>query len=162
MNQLSEERARMRWIDSMQKSVLSINAILKNLTQKDAQTWRDGGDGWTVLEVLCHLRDYDLIFRERGELILNEDNSLFLVYDHLALVIENKYNEQNLTAVLAELSTSRQKTVALFTNLDEAGWQRLGQHPSMGAYSMSDLASLTAWHDINHLEQMTRIMDVKE
>ena len=162
MNQISIERLQTRFLDTMQLTMDSLNAILKELAQADAQKWRDGGDGWTVLEVVCHLRDYDRIFRERAAMILHEDNPTFLHYDHLALVVDNNYNEQSLTAVLHQLTMSRQETLTLFNNLEKSAWQRAGQHATMGEFTMFDLANHIGWHDVNHLEQITRIIAEKQ
>lgn len=162
MNQQSAERLQMRFIDTLDKTTRILQGVIQGLSQADAQTWRDGGDGWTVLEVVCHLQDYEVIFRERATLILQEEAPTFPVYDHLALVEMNEYNAQNLTAVLQNLTTSRQETVTLFKNLQAGDWQRTGQHTAMGTFTMLDLANHIGWHDINHIEQIARIIAEKQ
>ena len=162
MNQQSKARLQMRFLDILQKTPVILQGVIGELSQVDAQSWRDGGDGWTVLEVVCHLRDYEAIFRERAELILKQDNPPFPVYDHLALVVEHAYNAQDLTAVTQDLITSRQETLTLFNNLQASDWQRAGLHASMGSFTMLDLANHIGWHDINHLEQMARIIAEKQ
>jgi hypothetical protein len=147
-----------RLIDSLRKHVQILGHILPALSQAQTREWRDGGGGWTVLEVVCHLRDYDDIFRERGELMLAEEHPTFPVYDHLAMVVERAYNEQDLTAVYQTLQHSRTQFIQFFENLDEAQWLRTGQHVDHGRYTLESLAAHVAWHDANHLEQITRII----
>lgn len=147
-----------RLVDSLRKNDQILGHVLQDLNQAQVSTWRDGLDGWTILEVVCHLRDYDAIFRERGELMLAQQHPTFPVYDHLALVVDRAYNQQPLESALAALTASRAETITFFAGLDEAQWTRTGQHVEHGRYTMQSLAAHISWHDANHLEQITRIM----
>lgn len=147
-----------RIIDNMQKNVQILAHILTTINQEDARRWRDGADGWTILEVVCHLRDYDEIFLERGQLMVNQDTPTYPVYDHLALVVDKAYNDQDLTAVMSQLHDSRAHFIDFFTKLDEAQWQVEGNHVEHGRFTMEALAAHVSWHDANHLEQITRII----
>lgn len=149
---------RQRLVDSMRKNVQILGHVLQNVSQEQAASWRDGPDGWTVLEVVCHLRDFDEIFQERGHLMLNQEHPTFPVYDHLALVVERAYNEQDLRQVYHTLQESRERFIHFFTDLSHDQWQRTGQHTTQGLYTLEVLAAHTAWHDANHLEQITRIL----
>jgi len=148
-------------ITLMSNTLKTLNNILADVSQHDATTYRDSGDGWTVLEVLCHLRDYDVIFHERAASILNEDTPTFVPRDHEALVIENAYNSQNLQAVLAELNASRANFIAFFESLTPEQWERKGFHPEYGEFPMTRSAMQVGTHDANHIEQITRILKEK-
>ncbi|MCU0480643.1 MAG: DinB family protein [Anaerolineae bacterium] len=145
----------------MSNTLKTLNNILSDVSQHDATTYRDSGDGWTVLEVLCHLRDYDVIFHERATRILNEDKPTFVPRDHEALVIENAYNQQNLQAALAELNASRANFIAFFESLTPEQWERAGIHPEYGDFPMTRSAMQVGTHDANHIEQITRILKEK-
>lgn len=130
----------------------------KMLTQEEATTWRDGGTGWTVLEVLGHLLEYDGIFTARVKAMLEQENPAFQYYDHEKLAIEHAYNAQLLHDVLAKLSASRAEMVAFFESLSEEQLARTGVHPEYGAYTVMRSIAQVAAHDANHIEQITRIM----
>jgi hypothetical protein len=147
-----------RLIDNLRKNSAILSHILQDVAQIDAATWRDGPDGWTVLDVMCHLRDYEDIFRERGELMMGETIPTFPVYDHLAMVVEREYHAQNLKEVLADFAASREETAVFFTNLSTEAWQRTGNHVEHGVYTMTSLAAHMVWHDSNHIEQITRVI----
>lgn len=155
---MKENLLHIRLSANMQKNVEALGNILKTITPTQAMSWRDGDDGWTILEVVCHLRDYDGYFLERGELMLASDHPTYPVYDHLALVVERAYNEQDLTETFAVLSASRERFVAFFNNLTEEQWQRTGNHVDHGRYTVEALAAHVSWHDANHLEQITCII----
>lgn len=147
-----------RLIDNLNKNSQILSHIVQNLTQAEAASWRDGSDGWTVLDVMCHLRDYEAIFRERGELMMGDSAPTFPVYDHLAMVIERDYHAQDLLSVLADFSVSREKTAVFFQTLSASDWECIGNHVEQGRITMASLAAHIVWHDSNHLEQVTRVI----
>ena len=155
---MSDSILHKRLIDNLHKNGAILTHILQGIAQSDAASWRDGVDGWTVLDVMCHLRDYEDIFRERGELMMGDSVPTYPVYDHLAMVVEREYHAQDLLSVLAEFMASREKTAVFFTNFTASDWDRTGNHVEQGLFTMSSLAAHIVWHDSNHIEQMTRII----
>lgn len=149
---------RQRLIDSLRKNVQVLGHLLPGVTQAEASTWRDGPNGWTILEIVCHLRDYDTIFLERCHLMMSHNHPTFPVYDHLAMVVERAYNQQDLAQAYAALAASRESFTAFFNELEDAHWQRTGQHVEQGLYTLYTLVAHVSWHDINHIEQITRIL----
>lgn len=153
---------RKRYIWLMRTSCDVIGHILVNITQADASTFRDGEDGWTVLEVLGHLRDFDTIFRQRAEMIRDQQNPSLPAYDHEAMAIEGRYNQAELQLVYQELRASREATIAFFRSLEETDWERAGIHPEKGRFTMLDAAAQIGFHEMDHIEQITRILTQKK
>jgi hypothetical protein len=145
----------------MQQTLDILTHVLAPVSQATATTLRDAHDGdkgWTVVEVLCHLRDFDNIFRARAEMMRDQENPTFPVYDHEKLANEGDYNSHLLTDVLAELTRSRQATIAVFKQLNNEQWARAGIHPERGHFTMVDAAMQVGMHEVIHLEQITRIL----
>lgn len=149
---------RAKHIALMQKTCDVLGNVLQNVTQEQATTRRDGPDGWTVVEVLCHLLDYDEIFRVRAEMMRDEDTPKLPGYDHAALAIERQYNTRSMVHVYRELLRSRMRFVAFFESLSEDDWARGGHHPERGYITMTDALIQVNTHDIDHIEQITRII----
>lgn len=147
-----------RHIGLMQNTLKLWQNVLADVTQEDATTYRDGPDGWTTLEVLCHVRDFDGFFMGRAQMMIEQDNPQLPAYDHEALAIERRYNEQDLQTVLAELAAVRRTFIRFYLKLDEEQWQRTGIHPERGFFTMTDSVMQVGHHDVNHLEQVTRIL----
>ena len=148
-------------LEALEQSSLTLGHILADVTQKQAQTIRDGAEGWSVLEILCHLRDYQAIFAERIRRILDEDMPIFMPYDEsarLRLVVENDYNNQDLRAVFADYAATRRQMIELLASLDEEQWRR------EGGFAVDDIVDLTMpvvhtlLHDADHTEQIARIL----
>jgi hypothetical protein len=156
MNQLAQVYN--RHIALMKMTCETIGNVLKNVDQRQAATLKDGPDGWTVLEVLGHLREFDGFFRGRAIMMLEQENPKLPAYDHEALAIENSYNDQSLPAVYTEFSQSRGQTVDFFKGLTDEQWLRVGIHPERGHFTMVDAVMQVGLHDVSHLEQITRIL----
>lgn len=142
----------------MQKTIDTLGNILQPISQTQATTVRDGADGWTIVEVVAHLRDFDEIFRNRVIQMIQEENPKLPAFDHEAMAIEQNYNGQVLTDVCGTLVTSRQKTIATFEMLTAEQWLRAGIHPERGPFSMTDAVIQVGHHDVTHIEQITRIL----
>ena len=155
------EKIRNQQIAAIKKTVQIYGHILATVSQEAASTLRDQNDapnGWSALEVLCHVRDFDGFFYGRAVMIRNEANPQLPAYDHEALAIERRYNQQNLKQVYAELVESRQRFVEFFQSLTDDEWERAGIHPESGHFSLMDALMQVSSHDLTHLEQLTRIL----
>jgi uncharacterized damage-inducible protein DinB len=151
-------------IDQMKKAVNTVKRIIQTTTQQSATTMRDGGDGWTVLEVLGHLRDFEEIFFERSRMTVEQDMPDLPFPDPELLVIENDCNAGDLQETFDAWATFRRQHVAFLESVaDEGwerheGWERLANHPIRGPFTLLDQLFLTVWHDLNHIEQMVHIL----
>lgn len=145
-------------LEIMQKTLETIENVFQSISQEVATTYRDGPDGWTTLEVLCHLRDYDAIYRQHAEMMATQENPTLSGSNHETMAIERAYNQQELRQVLAEFKTSRQESLAVYRELTPDDWERPGQHVAFGAWSVGNMIAFVGWHDNNHIEQITRIL----
>jgi uncharacterized damage-inducible protein DinB len=150
-----------RHISIIEHTCAAYGHVLSAITQTQAQTWRDQKDapnGWTALEVLGHVTDYDEIFYRRAVMIVEQDYPRLPAYDHNALVVEHAYNAQDKAVVTACLAQSRARFVAFFRQLEDDQWERAGVHPERGHFTLWDALMQVATHDARHLEQLTRII----
>jgi hypothetical protein len=147
-----------RTFATLQLNVAMLGHILEPLTPQTATTLRDGPEGWTTLEVVCHLRDLDEIFRQRVVLVCEHDHPTFPMADQNKLAIEGAYNQQDLGEAYRTLCAARQALIQQFERLTDEQWERTGLHPTRGHFTMTDVLTHVAWHDANHLEQITRIL----
>lgn len=149
-------------IEQLRKALQTMSSIFMSISADDAATYRDGGKGWTVLEVLCHLRDYESVFLERAQLTVEKEMPALPNPDPDALASERHYNSQALQAVYQEWVKRREVFLAYLAGLDEAAWARGASHPKRGPMSLQDQLALIAYHDVNHIEQITRIIAEKK
>ena len=145
-------------ITLLEKSLAILTHVLHDVTPQQATTYRDGSDGWTTLEILCHLRDFDDIFYQRAHAMLTQNEPQFSSYNPDTMAKEMGYNEQELVQVYAQFAQNRARLVAFFRDLIDDDWKRVGIHPTNGRVSMLRQLIQASHHDSDHIEQMTRVL----
>ncbi len=148
-------------IANLEKSYRILGMVLDGVTQEQAETIRDGADGWTILEIICHVRDYQEIFMGRAQRMLNEENPTLQPVDaeaREAMVIDNDYANQNLREVFADYVATRQEFIALLSSLNDEALDRIGTHPMIGTIAVATSIFHTILHDADHTEQIARIL----
>lgn len=151
-------KIRKRHIALMEKTSDVFGNLTQSITQEQATTLHDHEEGWTILQVMCHLRDFDNIFYERARLIIEQEYPMLPGYDQEALATEREYNKQSLAQVYSEFKQARQRLAEFFTLLPDPDWERAGMHPEEGHFTMTDAVMQVSRHDITHIEQITRIL----
>lgn len=145
-------------LDQLRRSPIILGHILETTPPEDTNTFRDGGDGWTVLEVVCHLHDFEALFLERARLTMEKDFPDLPDLDADQAVIDGNYRAQNLDLVYAEWRTRRDALLAFFAERSEEDWERPATHSSRGLFTLHDQLFLTAWHDNNHIDQIVKTL----
>lgn len=148
-------------IAGLENSARILDHVLAGVTQEKAQATRDGADGWNVLEIICHLRDYQAIFAARIARILDEDNPNFVAYDEaarLAMAVDNDYAGQDLRRVFADYGATRRRLVERLRSLSEDKWARIGSFAADDQVDIWMVAAHTLLHDGIHTEQIARIL----
>jgi hypothetical protein len=147
-----------RFIRGMKKAPVLLDALLSGVTQERALAARDGDDGWNVVEIVCHLRDFDAIFFNRARQIVAEERPVLEPFDHEAMARDRAYAAQDLNAAFEAYVAHRAEFVEWLKAREEAGWQRMGVHPENGEYTLLEQALQVPLHDLDHLEQIARVL----
>ena len=149
-------------LSQLEKNISIYKNTIQRLSEETIKGYRDGGSGWTVLEVMCHLRDFEELFLERAKMTVFEDNPALPFPDPDALADELNYNDDNPAMVLSHWTALRNEHLAFLEERDGEDWERPAVHPTRGKFTLHDQLFLTVWHDSNHLEQIMRILSEKQ
>ncbi len=85
-------------LDSLRAMPEVLDALLEGCTQEQASAARGGDEGWSVVEVVCHLRDAEERALERMRLMRDNDNPVIPAYDQDTWARERNYAAANLRA----------------------------------------------------------------
>lgn len=144
---------------TLRKTPVLLSVLLRDVTQTKAVTMTDGPNGWSVLYIVCHLRDYETFFSQRVGMMLEQDNPSFtLPGTNDELVVNHNYAGQDLRLVLADTIRLRQMFITRLESLTDAQWLRPGHHPTQGSTTVLDMAINVGLHDVDHLEQIARCL----
>jgi hypothetical protein len=147
-----------RSIALIRNTTKSIGHVLEGVTSEEASTLRDGPDGWSVTEIVCHLRDYSVIFFDRALLIHEGKNPVIVPYDQNQLAVERKYNEEDVHVVYPAMVPYFERLALFFEGVGDDEWDRAGQHPEQGNFTLTKAMIQVGTHNAVHLEQLTRVL----
>ena len=148
-------------LKQLEKDISILRNIVHDVSDEALSSYRDGGTGWTSLEVMCHLRDFEELFIERAKMTVEEDYPALPFPDPDGLAEELNYNEDNPAIVLAHWIALRKEHIAYMSERAESDWERLSEHPTRGEFTLHDQLFLSVMHDTNHIEQIARILAEK-
>ena len=144
---------------TLRKTPVLLGTLLQGVSNQQAATLTDGPDGWNAVFLMGHMRDYERILRQRVEAILAETHpTLPVSAPNDVLAAENNYAHANLSDMVAEWYTLRQAFIARLEEVQGQQWLRTGLHPQQGEGTLLDVAVNAGLHDIDHLEQLARIL----
>ena len=150
-----------RWhFEQLRYSLKTVLYIVQTTAMQDLITYRDNNDGWTVAEVIGHLLDCERLFLERAKLTMTHDCPDLPFPDQNEDVIKGGYGESDLQTVLADWRQVRDDYLAYLNTIPDDAWDREGK-PKYAPLSLNDQLFLACWHDMLHIEQMTRILTEK-
>ncbi len=113
---------------------------------------------WSVIEVIQHLADSDLVFSYRLKMMLTEDRPAIQGYDQDGWAGELRYREVPLELALAQLRAVRAANLHLVRQLSPSQLERVGLHSERGPESAGFLLKLMGAHDLVHRRQIDRIL----
>ena len=148
-------------IRSLRKTPVMLDALLKDVTHEQARQATDGPDGWSVLFIVCHLRDFEDIFCQRIRMALEQDCPLLPGVNQEALPAANYYAHQDFCLTLEAYLNRRHTLIGLLERLSAEEWARHAVHQEYGEGTVLDLAINVVLHDVNHIEQIVRALETK-
>ncbi len=121
-----------------------------------AQAAQDGG--WGLVEILPHMRDWDLIYRDRLTLALEQQEPTLEEYDDSLWAIEHAYSDQDPHATWEEFAALRNDLVARLELLSADDWQRTVILPKRGRVTLQWLFGNLSDHDAKHIVQAREVL----
>jgi hypothetical protein len=113
---------------------------------------------WSVLEVIQHLADSDLVAGFRIRMMLTEERPPLQGYDQDRWAREFRYRDVSLDQALNQLRGLRIANLELWGALSPSQLERVGIHSERGAESVGFLLRLMGAHDLVHRRQIDRIL----
>jgi uncharacterized damage-inducible protein DinB len=123
---------------------------------------RPAPDKWSVAEILAHLADAELVNAWRYRSILGAPGTPIQAYDQEAWAAAGQYSKRDARKSLEQFRVLRESNLALLKSLSPEQRKLSGMHAERGEESIERLAQLIAGHDINHLEQVERLLARKK
>jgi uncharacterized damage-inducible protein DinB len=115
-------------------------------------------DKWSVAEILAHLADVEIVIGWRMRSVLGNPGTTIQAYDQNSWVTSGHYEKRDPAKSLELHRVLREANLALLKSLTPEQWKQFGQHSERGEESIERIVRMIAGHDINHLQQLERIL----
>ncbi|HLK53006.1 MAG TPA: DinB family protein [Candidatus Angelobacter sp.] len=135
-------------------------ALIKGKSSKQLMR-RPAPDKWSVAEIAAHLADAELAIAWRLRQILSSNTIPIQAYDQDAWARTFNYAKRDPRESLASYRTLREANVTLLKLVPRKLWDNYGIHQERGNESVSHVVKMVAGHDLNHLQQIERILKPK-
>jgi hypothetical protein len=113
---------------------------------------------WSVLEVIQHLADTEVVYAWRTRQILTQDRPVIQGYDQDAWARTLGYDTADLAVALGQLRGIRAGNLRLWRSLTPAQLARVGLHSERGPESMDLVLRMMGAHDLVHRRQIDRVL----
>ena len=119
---------------------------------------RPAPDKWSSAEILAHLADVEIVVGWRMRSILGSPGTTIQAFDQDAWVIAGHYQKRDPRKSVAQHRIARESNLDLLKLLTPDQWTNFGMHSERGQESIEHIVRMIAGHDLNHLQQIERIL----
>lgn len=113
---------------------------------------------WSVTEIMAHLAEDELSSSWRYRQMLEHDSPELLGFDQEMWARLGDYSSWKAQEALEMFRLLREANLRMFAQLTPEQWQRCGMHAERGKLTVHELCRHMAAHDMNHIEQVRRIL----
>ena len=143
-------------VDALRATPTMLEALLRDCTQEQAQRAKGGDEGWSVVQVVCHLRDAEERTLERMRTMRDQVDPLLVGYDQEQWAQERNYAAAQLREALATFVRFRSQHMAELAALAPNDWERTGRHTELGRITIASHTLHIVSHDLVHAAQLAR------
>ncbi len=143
-------------LDALRAAPDVLEGLLRHCTQEQAQAARGGDEAWSVVEVVCHLRDNEECVLGRMRSMRDEVDPVIVPYDQEQWARERNYAADDLREALAAFARLRAGHITELAALMPDAWERAGQHPQRGRITIGSQTLRVVCHDAVHAAQLAR------
>ena len=140
-------------IQFLKATPAAIHALMQT---NPGESWKKhpAKDEWSLLEILCHLRDVDVeVNLPRVEAILYEENAFITGQPTDQWAQERNYVEQDAVSSFDMFAVARNKLVEVLTGISTTDWGRRARHSFLGPTTLRELVEFMVDHDRLHIRQ---------
>jgi hypothetical protein len=113
---------------------------------------------WSVVEIIAHLADDEIATGWRYRQMIEHNGEKLLGFDQDNWARLGDYGSWSAEDALELFRGLRKANLRMLAHLSDAEWEREGHHTERGRMTVRELARHTAAHDVNHIEQIRRIL----
>jgi hypothetical protein len=144
-------------LDVAEKSPKEIAAAVSGLTH-DVLRYKPAPDKWSILEILGHLADIEIVYAYRLRQMLADEKPVIAPMDQDAWARNLNYMEIPAPELLAVYGLNRHHNLRLLRRLQLGDLGKSAFHPERQQdVKVEQVIEMMAEHGVNHLAQIERL-----
>ncbi len=137
-------------IATYEDGAVALQAAVESLSAEQLKTRVSPGK-WSVLEVVCHIADSEIIYAERIRRVLAEHEPTLFNLEPDDFEQALLYTARDSSEELALITAIRGQTARILRSIPVDAWQRRGIHSTDGPLSLRQLIERVAKHVPHHI-----------
>jgi uncharacterized damage-inducible protein DinB len=134
-----------------------LSALTRRLNKKQLRR-RPAPGKWSIAEILAHLADAELVGSWRMRLILGSNGTPIQGFDQDVWAETFNYSRRDPKVSLETFRILRENNLALLKSVPKNLWDNYGMHSERGKETIANIVRMFAGHDLNHLQQVEKIV----
>lgn len=139
-----------RLIETYLAGVSQLREVVAGLSPEQ-QRARPVAGKWSVLEVVAHISDFEIVYADRMKRVLAEETPTMMSGDPDLFCSGLAYQERDLAEELNLIAAVRSQMVRILKTVPESAWQRCGKHSTDGLVSLERLLERVTNHIGHHV-----------
>ena len=142
-------------IEILESSSSRLETLVSKLQKQET---RNTPATWNAEEILAHLAESEIVYGYRIRKALNASGTAIEATDQNVWVENASYLKRNPQLALSLFQAVRNANIAFLKSLTPQQLENFGIHSERGKESIAQMARMIAGHDINHLQQMEKLL----
>jgi hypothetical protein len=140
-------------IEILESSSSRLEALVSQLQNQQTQN-----ETWNAVEILTHLAESEIVYGYRMRKALNASGTPIEATDQNVWVKNATYLQKNPQLALTLFQILRKANISFLKSLTPQQMENFGIHSERGKESIAQMARMIAGHDINHLQQLEKLL----
>jgi hypothetical protein len=146
-----------KFLDEAEKGPQKLAAAVSGLSDKTMR-YKPSPDKWSILEIIGHFADVELIYSYRLRQMLADKNPVIAPIDQDKWARHLGYTEAAPAELVAQYGLNRHHNIRLLRRIGVDDLKKSAYHPEKkGNVHIEDLVERLAAHDSNHIAQIERL-----
>ncbi len=116
---------------------------------------------WSIAEIIAHLAETELVLGWRYRSIAANPGVVIQSFEQNDWAKNSQYEKSDITEMLELYSVLRNANLKFLTGLSKVKYENFGMHQERGKETIAHIVNLEAGHDLNHLNQIEKILKNK-
>lgn len=143
-------------IDALRTTVRDLVALTGNRTARDLEHGPKGE--WSAADVAAHIADNEMVYSVRIRMVLTDENPMLVGYDEQSWAARLRVTDIDTAGCVERFRVLRAANIRLLDSLEDAEWERKGNHVDKGELTIADIVELLVGHDRTHLDRIRKLL----